>query len=376
MKNSKLPKKLLKYQGNKMFFAKENTKFITGNEAVVLGAHAAGAKFMAGYPITPATEILENWAKLASDDKLDLKVMQAEDETSAGFNVIGGVLSGIKSFTASAGIGHVLMQDPISMAEAMRLPFVGIMMQRGGPSTGTVIYGQQEITMACYGGNGEGLRIVYSTSTPQELYDYTIKAFNSAWKYFFPVFVLGDGYQAKMKMKVKLNKFDIVKSKPILGVDDKFVNIRNCYNFESQLAPVLKKNIEDYNKMVQEITEFEQYKCNDAELVIFAHGIVANSAKTAVDILRAKTNKKIGLFRPITLRPFPKLTASNIASRAGKILIVESSNGHFARIVKENLYGLAKFETMYKPVQWISSEEIAEEINKIFTKNDGFWTEH
>ena len=359
-----------------MLFSKQNVKFITGNEAVIEGALAAGAKFMAGYPITPATEILELWMKKTSDKKLYLKGIQSEDETSAGFNVIGAILSGSKSFTATAGIGHVLMQDPISLAEAMRLPFVGIMMQRGGPSTGTVIYSQQEITLACNGGNGEGHRIVYSTSNPQELYDYTKKAFNTAWKYYFPTFVLGDGYQSKMKTKVVINKSENVLAKPILGTDNKFVNIRNCYNFESQLAPVLKKNIADYNNMSTEVTEFEEYKCNNAELIIFAHGIVANSAKIAVDIMRTKMNKKVGLFRPITLKPFPQIVASNIVSKCGKILVVESSNGHFARIIKENLYGLAKFETLFKPVEGVSPEEIIEKINNIFAKNDNFWTEH
>ena len=90
------------------------------------------------------------------------------------------------------------------MAEAMRIPTVVVVQQRGGPSTATVIYSQQEVTLTCFGGNGEGLRVVYSTSSHQELYDYTIKAFNTAWKYRFPTFVLADGYQAKMRESLVL----------------------------------------------------------------------------------------------------------------------------------------------------------------------------
>ena len=300
-------------------------------------------------------------------------MIKSEDEISAGFNVIGAVLSGTKAFTASAGIGHVLMQDSISMAEAMRLPFVGIMMQRGGPSTGTVIYSQQEVTLACFGGNGEGLRVVYSTSNPQELYDYTIKAFNTAWKYRFPTFVLGDGYQSKMKIKVLLNKPKTITSSPILGQNDRAINLRNCFNFENQLAQVLNKNIDEYQKTRSKLVEWEEYKCNDCEIVIFAHGIVSQAAKEAVDILRTKMNKKIGLFRPITLRPFPDAPATRIASRTQKILIVESSFGHFSRIVKDNLYGLAKIDTLLKPVEAISSEEIIAKVNSM--KSD-FWTEY
>ena len=350
-----------------------NEKLLNGNDAVIEAGLYAQANMFCGYPITPATEILENWANLANKPNSKIKFVQAEDEISAGFNCIGGLLAGAKAFTASAGVGHVLMQDPISMAEAMRLPFVGIIMQRGGPSTGTVIYGQQETTLACYGGNGEGLRIVYSTSTPQELYDYTIRAFNVAWKHFFPTFVLGDGYQSKMKVRVKLNRPEIIPSRPIIGLDGGYINIRNCYNFENQLSEVLTRNINEYNKICQNLTEWEEYKCNDAEIVIFSHGIVGSSAKLAVDILRTKFNKKVGLFRPITLRPFPVNAASRIASKATKILIAESSNGHFARLVKDNLYGLTRIDTLFKPVLAINPEDFIDKINNM---NDDFWTEH
>ena len=105
---------------------------------------------------------------------------------SAGFAMIGAILVGKKAFTATAGPGNILAQDAFAMAENMRLPTVAFIMQRGGPSTGTVIYSQQELNLTCFGGNGEGLRIVYSASGIQDLYDYTIKSFNAAWKYRFP----------------------------------------------------------------------------------------------------------------------------------------------------------------------------------------------
>ena len=357
-----------------MLFSKKEEKFITGNEAAFEGALAANAKIMCGYPITPATEILELWAKKCSEEnnsfRNKIKMIQAEDETSAGFNVIGAILAGVKAFTATAGPGHILMQDPIAMAEAMRLPFVGIIMQRGGPSTGTVIYGQQEVSMASFGGNGEGMRIVYSTANPQEIY-YTIKAFNSAWKYLFPTFVLGDGYQSKMKMRVKLNVYDLSPTKEFYSKEIK--NLRNCFNFEDELAEILKKNINEFESIKKRICEHEEYKCQDAEIVIFAHGIVSQSAKEAVEILRQKRKKKVGLFRPITINPFPTDSASRIASNAKQIIIVESSNGHFARIVKDNLYGLSKIDYLFKPVLGINPEEI---VNKIDGKKDDFWIEH
>lgn len=114
--------------------------------------------------------------------------LQTEDEISAGFTVCGAVQAGKKAFTATAGPGNVLMQEPFGMAEAMRLPLFAIIQQRGGPSSGTVIYSQQEVALTTYGGNGEGYRIVYSSASHQEIYDYTIKGFNMAWKYRWPTF--------------------------------------------------------------------------------------------------------------------------------------------------------------------------------------------
>ena len=168
---------------------KDTHAFVTGNEVVAWAALAADAQIMYGYPITPQNEIMHYWTRLAP--KYDRKFLQTEDELSAGFTTCGGVLTGTRSFTATAGPGTILMQEPITMAEMMRIPIVVVVQQRGGPSTATVIYSQQEARMCCYGGNGEGFRVVYSSSSHQDLYDFTIKAFNTAWNYLFPTIVLG-----------------------------------------------------------------------------------------------------------------------------------------------------------------------------------------
>lgn len=336
-----------------------NKQFITGNEAAVKGALDAGTHIMCGYPITPATEILQLWSQEV-EKKKSLKIIQAEDETAAGFNTIGAIIAGVKAFTATAGPGHILMQDGIAMAEAMRLPFVGIIMQRGGPSTGTVVYGQQEVTMACFGGNGEGHRIVYSTSCPQDIYNYTIKAFYSAWRYRFPTFVLGDGYQSKMSQVIEFdNNPRVIKSEPIITKNN--LNIRNCFNFETELAEQLERDHSDFVKYIPQIVESEEYKIRDAKKVIVAHGIISGAAREAVDMLREK-GQPVGLFRPITLQPLDFATLSRIASRVEELLIVESSYGHFERIVKSGLYGLAKFKTLKKPVESIEPEEIVKNL--------------
>ena len=349
-------------------------KLLTGNEVLVKGALAAGAKMMTGYPITPTTEIMEHWSEAAAKDP-SLKFLQTEDEMAAGFALIGANLAGMKAFTASAGPGNVLMQDAFSMAENMRLPTVAFIMQRGGPSTGTVIYSQQEVNLTCFGGNGEGLRIVYSTAGLQDLYDYSIKAFNTAWKYRFPTFVLGDGYQAKMLSEVEIydpkeKNIEIIDPtayllNPNKGADE-YVNLRNTYNLEEELADILAMHQKAFSDISPEVVEYEDLHTLDAEIVIFAHGIVAAAAKEAQDYLRSK-NLKVGLFRPITLSPFPSDSARQVIQNKKVLLIIESSMGQFSRLVKSHLCESCQFKVieMTKPALGINTEEIIKKVEDI-----------
>ena len=348
-------------------------EILTGNEAAIKGAVLSGAKLMTGYPITPTTEMMEHWSELILKDE-SLKFLQTEDEMSAGFAMIGGILAGVKTFTATAGPGNILMQDAFSMAENMRLPTVAFINQRGGPSTGTVIYSQQEVNLTCFGGNGEGLRIVYSCSSVQDMYDYAIKAFNAAWKYRFPTFVLSDGYQAKTLTEIetyepKEKNIEIIESTPYLlkSADEnkKYENLRNTYNLESELNELLERHLKDFSKAKSELIESEYYGDKDAEIIIFAHGIVSAVAKQAIDKLKTD-NKKVGLFRPITLNPFPTEQAIESVQNKKLIFIVESSSGQFERMVKANLYGInTDIKTFNKPAIGILPEEIVEELNRI-----------
>lgn len=343
----------------------------TGDEAVVMGALAAGAEALFGYPITPAKEVLEGWIARAETNP-DLQYLQTEDEMAAGFATLGAILAGKKAFTATAGPGTILMQDGLSMAENMRLPIVSIIMQRGGPSTGTVIYSQQELFLTCYGGNGEGLRIVYSTSSVQDLYDYTIKAFNAAWKYRFPTFILGDGYQAKMLTNLEIpdEKPEIAPAEAYLLNQNKqpgeYKNLRNTYNLEEELAELIYNHKKDFDAMAEEITEYEDIDTYGADLVIFAHGIVASAAKEAQKILKAE-GLKVGIFRPITLSPFPTNAAKAVVADKQHILIAESSLGQFAHFVKANIQGSGNPEIhqLNKPALGISIEEIVEKAKSI-----------
>lgn len=344
----------------------EKRAFMTGNEVVAWAALAAKVDIMYGYPITPQNEIMHYWTRMAP--KFDKKFLQTEDELSAGFTTVGGVLAGRKAFTATAGPGNTLMQEPMSMAEMMRIPTVTVVQQRGGPSTATVIYSQQEVTMTTYGGNGEGFRVVYSTSNHQELFDYTIKAFNTAWKYRFPTFVLGDGYQAKMRESVtlydpeekgiKLIEPEAMLGKPAVNGEKIPFHIRNTYNTEEELYEIVTRYKEEYDKMAPEMVEFEQSHVEDADIVIVGHGVVTRALRGAVQQLRAE-GVKAGMFRPITLRPFPEEQMKAAIKNAKTVLIVESALGQLAKLVKDATYGsTVPLEYLFKPGVGVTAEEV------------------
>lgn len=332
---------------------------LTGNQIIIKSALDAGAKVFFGYPITPATGILEGWIEESLKNR-SLIYSQTEDEMAAGFAMIGSILAGKKAFTATSGPGNILMQDAFSMAEAMRLPTVAFIMQRGGPSTGTVIYSQSETNLTCFGGNGEGMRIVYSSSSLEELYSLGRKAFNAAWKYKFPTFVLADGYQAKMRGNIELKTGNEInesaKSFLLSDKNKERVNLRNCYNTEEELGEINKNSFEEFKKISSKIVEFEEINVKNSKILIIAHGIVAAAVKEFV--LNSEI-KKAELFRPITLRPFPEEEIRKAAKGKKKIIILESAFGQMGRLVKEALQGVkVDIEEVYKSGEGFYPEEI------------------
>lgn len=352
----------------------EKKVFMTGNEVVAWAALAAEVDVMYGYPITPQNEVMHYWTRLAP--KYNKQFLQTEDELAAGFTTIGGVLSGKKSFTATAGPGNTLMQEPMSMAEMMRIPTVVVVQQRGGPSTATVIYSQQEVTLTCYGGNGEGLRIVYSTANLQEMFDYTIKAFNSAWKYRFPTFVLGDGYQAKLRESLTIydpaaRGIEIVKPVPFVGnegtpgIDREPHHLRNTYNTEEELFEVIKEQVREFEEVSPEIVEYDAQNVEDADVVIVSHGVVSRAALGAMKEMRS-AGLKVGYFRPITLRPFPQEQLKEVADNTKKLFIVESAEGQLDKLVRHAIYGsTTPIEQYFRPGIGVTSEELVKQIKSI-----------
>ncbi len=355
----------------KKLITEDTRMFLTGNETIAYAANAAEAEFMYGYPITPQNEIMHTWCKLLPKTEAGIRTIPMMDAVYEAFKT-----EGKRAFTATAGPGNVIMQDAQSMAEMMRIPFVCAVMQRGGPSTATVIYAQQETRLTCFGGNGEGFRIVYSTAGHQDLYDYMIKSFNTAWKYRFPTFMLADGYQGKMREPVTL--YDPasrgIKMEPTpaflraqgkIDVDRKANHMRNTFNLEEELMEVLDSYQAEFDRISPEIEEYLEYKAEDAEILIIAHGIVARSAMTAVDELRAK-GIKAGLFRPITLRPLAVKPLRAAVSRAKQVLFTESANGQLAQMVLEKIYGLqTPYSTLFKMGVGVTGDDIVQKVEQM-----------
>jgi len=338
-------------------------RFLNGHEVLVEACIDAGAMQMFGYPITPTTEILSGWINKSLQNK-SLHYLQTEDEVAAGFAVCGAIMAGQKAFTATAGPGTVLMQDALSMSDGMRLPFVALIGQRGGPSSGTVIYSQQEVNLAIHGGNGEGLRIVLSPSNLEEMYILTRKVFNYAYKYRFPSILLTDGYLLKTRQSFSLPEIKIENENLVSLVDEASQkNIRNIYTLEKELMSELEKNKQDFEKMSAEIVEFEIYlgdnSLDEIEDLIIAHGIVGTVAKEAVDELN-KQNKKVALFRPVSLSPFPKDELNKLAKNIKNIFVCESSLGQLQDLVKQNLEVTTKISGIFKPAVGVEVEEIVD----------------
>ncbi|MGB9793278.1 MAG: transketolase C-terminal domain-containing protein, partial [Thermacetogeniaceae bacterium] len=149
------------------------------------------------------------------------------------------------------------------------------------------------------------------------------------------------------------------------GVDREAAHLRNTYNIEEELYEVLMKDIEEYERVAPEIVEYDAYNADDADLLVIAHGVVFRSAAMAVREL-AEQGMRVGYFRPITLRPFPREQLKEAAAKAKKLLVVESAYGQLLKMVKENIYGLdVPIETLLRPGVGITPEEVAEKAKAV-----------
>ena len=302
---------------------------IKGTYASAIGALLAGCRHFFGYPITPSTEGAELMAKILP--KLDGVFLQAVSETATVNMMYGCSGAGLRCMTFTSSPGFSLMLEGISYMIGAELPGVFVNVMRGGPGLGNIAPEQSDIKLACRGlGHGNTFAIVLAPSTPQEMLDVSMLAFTLALRYRNPVVILGDGYLGQMTGKVTLPSAAVVPGLPSWAVwgDAEHRGNLNCSIFlaESDLEAHNTRLNEKYARITASEQRADLYACEDAEILVVACNTPAQMAKGAVRDLRAR-GVRAGLFRPITLWPFPIDALRPLAEKARRIVVVEASAG-------------------------------------------------
>ena len=338
-------------------------RILTGNEACTLGALAAGMNFFAGYPITPATEIAELSSELLP--KRGGKYMQMEDELASIAAVIGASTAGAKAMTATSGPGVSLMQENLSYGMIAEVPCVLIDVMRQGPCQGVAtVPAQGDFMQSRWGTHGDHPVIVLVPNSVAETYTETIRAFNLSEKYRTPVIVLSDATLAHMSEKVCIpdaSELTIINRKkptcdpkdylpfsnenhevaPMASFGDGyrwFVSgiIHDDTGFPVTNSPKAISDSLDHmlgkiRDNIADIESWEEYHTEDAEILILSAGLVSRSAKSAIDQAREQ-GIKVGLFRPITLWPFPEARFARLCEQVKAVMTCEMNDGQLAEV--------------------------------------------
>ena len=370
-----------------------NTHFIQGNQACAEAAIAAGCKFFAGYPITPATEIAEHLAKrLPQTGGI---AIQMEDELAALGAVIGASWAGAKAMTATSGPGFSLMQENIGYAFMTETPCVIVNIQRAGPSTGQATKcAQGDVMQARWGTHGDYTSIVLSPNSVQEMYNLTITAFNLAETYRTPVILLADEITAHMREKIIIppsNKIKIINRKkpkktdkaffdteeipPMPSVGDGFnVPVTGSTHDEHghrytadptvhrQLVERLNNKI---NKNANQIINHEDHNIKNCEILIISYGCTSRTVNETIELAQKK-GINAGSIRLKTLWPFPEKTIQTTAKNAKKIFVPEMNLRQIFYEVERTAHGAAPVIPINKigGGEMITPEELLTEITK------------
>jgi pyruvate/2-oxoacid:ferredoxin oxidoreductase alpha subunit/NAD-dependent dihydropyrimidine dehydrogenase PreA subunit len=302
---------------------------LKGTYGAAVGAMLAGCRHFFGYPITPSTEGAELMAKVLPH--LDGVFIQAVSEVATVNHMYGCGGAGLRCMTFTSSPGFSLMLEGISYMIGAEVPGVFVNIMRGGPGLGNIGPEQADIKLVCRGlGHGNTHAIALAPSDPQEMLDLTMLAFELTFKYRNPVIVLGDGYLGQVTGKVTLPKYMIKPGIPdwaVYGDETHRGNlICSIYLNEPDLE---KHNVylnQKYQKMIDDEQRADLFHCDDAEIVIIAANTPARMAKEAVQTMRNK-GLKVGLFRPITVWPFPIDKLKPLLQKAEQLVVVEASNG-------------------------------------------------
>ncbi len=368
--------------------------FIHGDAACAEGGMAAGCRFFAGYPITPATEVAERMARRLPE--VGGVYIQMEDEIASMAAILGASWGGVKAMTSTSGPGFSLMMENIGLGMMTETPCVVVNIQRGGPSTGLpTLVGQADVMQARWGSHGDYGCIALAPSSPQECFDFTIQAFNLSEIYRQPVFLLADEVVGHMTERVVIPRreaLEIVdRVKPAcaagsyLGFDSSepitapmaiagqgyHLHVTGLTHDERGY-PVITDAVQERNvrhlvdkirNNADKIIQVDQVDLDDAEIVVIAYGCTARVARQAVADMRDR-GQKVGLLRLITLWPFPSKLIRQLAEQVKAFVIPEINYGQMAYEVERNAHG--KAETVLMALMGGSMhtpEEIVETVN-------------
>jgi 2-oxoglutarate/2-oxoacid ferredoxin oxidoreductase subunit alpha len=338
--------------------------FIDGNEACAEGALAAGCRFVAGYPITPSTEVVEHLAKRFP--RVGGMFIQMEDEIASSICFQGAIWAGVKAMTVTSGPGLSLMMEHVGLAAMTECPSVFVDVQRAGPSTGLpTLPAQADVMQVRWGSHGDYEVIALSPSSPQECFDYAVTCFNLAEKFRCPVFFMMDETVGHMLGKVKIPAADQIEVvarklterkpgeyKPFaiyegdqpemvragmghrihttgLTHDERGYPVMNA-EAQAKLVPRLCHKVLDH---VEELSIYDASQVEGSDVTIVAYGITARVAAYAVELAREQ-GIKVGLLKLVTLWPFNDKLMRDIAASTKNIVVVEMNLGQMIHDVR------------------------------------------
>ena len=306
-------------------------KLMKGNEAIAEAAIRAGVDAYFGYPITPQSEIMEYL--MENDGRTGMVTLQAESEIAAINMVYGGAGCGKKVMTSSSSPGISLMQEGISYIAGAELPCLIVNVSRGGPGLGTIQPAQADYFQSVKGGgHGDYHLIVLAPDSVQEMADFVELGFDLAFKYRNPVLILSDGAIGQMMEKVYLKpqkpRSEEIQPWAATGKGNRSKsNIITSLDLDPGCKEKFNQKLADkYDEIKKNEVRFEEYCCGDADYLIVAYGTSARVCKKSVQLAREQ-GIKVGLFRPVTLFPFPYAKLNELADKVKGILSVEMSAG-------------------------------------------------
>jgi 2-oxoglutarate/2-oxoacid ferredoxin oxidoreductase subunit alpha len=345
-------------------------KLMKGNEAMAEAAIRCGCDAYFGYPITPQSEVLEYLA-LYGEKRTGMVVLQAESEVAVINMVYGGACTGKRVMTSSSSPGVSLMQEGISYIATAELPCLLVNVNRGGPGLGTIQPAQGDYFQAVKGGgHGDYKLIVLAPSTVQEMVDHVKLGFELAFKWKNPIMILSDGSLGQMMEKVELYdeipRKTEVESWALTGkpkTRERNV-ITSLFIDPKEMEEVNIRLQKKYREIEKEEIRYASYNCEDADYVLVAFGLVARICKKAAQ-LAAEKGIKIGVFRPITLYPFPYQALSDLSEKVKGMLVIEMNAGQMVEDVRLAVNGKVKVEFHGRMGGMVPSpEEILENIEE------------